>query len=101
MSRIVESVLKRDHEQYRVPRTVRDVIPIDQIWNDGIFRCGNKFTKTFRFVDINYSVASREDQEVMFLSYSELLNSLDNGCAAKITISNHRMNRQRTDVQAP
>mgnify|MGYP003291466878 FL=1 len=94
MSRIVESVLKRDHEQYRVPRTVRDVIPIDQIWNDGIFRCGNKFTKTFRFTDINYSVASREDQEVMFLSYSELLNSLDNGCAAKITINNHRMNRQ-------
>ena len=95
MSRIVESVLKRDHEQYRVPRTVRDVIPIDQIWNDGIFRCGNKFTKTFRFTDINYSVASREDQEIMFLSYSELLNSLDNGCAAKITINNHGMNLQK------
>jgi len=94
MSRIVESVLKRDHEAYRVPKTVRDVIPIEQIYHDGIFRCGNKFTKTFRFSDINYSVASREDKEVMFLSYSELLNSLDSGCMAKVTINNHRMNRQ-------
>ena len=95
MSRIIDSILKRDRERYRVPRTVRDVIPINQIWNDGIFRCGNKFTKTFRFTDINYSVASREAQEKMFLGYGDLLNSLDNGCAAKITINNHGMNLQK------
>ena len=28
----------------------------------------------------------------MFLSYSELLNSLDSGCTAKITINNRRLN---------
>lgn len=40
---------------------------------------GNRFSKTYRFSDINYLVASREDKESMFLTYSELLNSLDSG----------------------
>ena len=55
---------------------------------------GNKFSKTFKFTDINYFVASREDKEAMFLTYSELLNSLDCGATTKITINNRRMNRK-------
>ena len=55
---------------------------------------GNKFAKTFKFTDINYFVASREDKETMFLTYSELLNSLDCGATTKITINNRRMNRK-------
>ena len=54
---------------------------------------GNKFSKTYRFSDINYLVASREDKESMFLTYSELLNSLDSGAVTKITINNRRMNK--------
>ncbi len=76
-----------------MPRKVQDTIPIRRIWNDGIFQVGGKFSKTFRFSDINYLVASREDKEAMFLDYSELLNSLDAGATTKITINNHRLNR--------
>ena len=47
----------------------------------------------YRFTDINYLVASREDKESMFLTYSELLNSLDSGATTKLTIYNHRQNR--------
>ena len=49
--------------------------------------------KSFKFTDINYAVASREDKEGMFLEYSELLNSLDSGATTKITINNRRLNR--------
>ena len=38
-------------------------------------------------------MASREDKESMFLTYSELLNSLDSGATTKITINNHRLNK--------
>ena len=55
---------------------------------------GNKYTKTYKFSDINYMVASREDKETMFLAYSELLNSLDSGATTKITINNHRINKR-------
>ena len=90
----LSKLFKLDKERYTVPRKVQDVIPIRRIWKDGIFMVGNKFAKTFKFTDINYFVASREDKEAMFLTYSELLNSLDCGATTKITINNRRMNRK-------
>ena len=73
---------------------MQDAIPIDAMWEDGIFLVGkNKYSKCFKFTDINYSVASREDKEEMFLEYSELLNSFDTGATSKITIINRRLNK--------
>ena len=92
MMKSIKSILKSDRERYSVPRRVQDLIPIKRIWPNGIFLVGNnKYCQTFRFTDINYLVASREDQEKMFLSYSGLLNSLDSGATTKITIFNHRV----------
>ena len=64
-------LFKQDRERFTVPRSVQDVIPIQRIWDDGIFMVSaGAFSKTFRFEDINYSVASKEDKEAMFLQYS-------------------------------
>lgn len=93
MIKTLKTMSKQDKERYTVPRKVQDVIPVRRIWQDGIFMTGNKFSKTYRFSDINYLVASREDKESMFLTYSELLNSLDSGAVTKITINNRRMNK--------
>ncbi len=93
MIKTLSNVLKQDREKYRVPRRVQDVIPIKRIWSDGIFLVGSKYSKMYRFTDINYLVASRADKEAMFLCYSELLNSLDAGATTKITINNRRLNR--------
>ena len=91
MIKSIKSILSTDKEKYKVPKKVQDVIPIKRIWPDGIFLVGNKFVKSWKFTDINYLVASREDKETMLLTYSELLNSLDSGATTKITINNHRM----------
>ena len=93
MMRSIKSILSTDRERYKVPRKVQDVIPIRRIWLDGIFLVGNKFVKSWKFTDINYLVASREDKERMFLTYSELLNSLDSGATTKITVNNHHLKR--------
>ena len=92
MMKTIKTIMTQDKERYKVPRRVQDIIPISCMWPDGIFKVGNKFTKQFRFTDINYLVAAREDQQNMFLTYSELLNSLDSGATTKITIYNHKMN---------
>lgn len=87
-------LFKKDKEKFKIPRSVQDAIPIDAMWEDGIFLVGkNKYSKCFKFTDINYSVASREDKEEMFLEYSELLNSFDTGATSKITIINRRLNK--------
>lgn len=93
MIKTLKNLLKQDKERYSVPRKVQDIIPIQRIWKDGIFQVGNRFSKTYKFSDINYLVASREDKEAMFLAYSELLNSLDSGATTKITINNRRLNK--------
>ena len=94
MIKTLNILLKQDKERFVVPKGVQDVIPVKAIYDDGIFQVGrDKFTRSFKFTDINYAVASREDKEAMFLEYSELLNSLDSGATTKITINNRRLNR--------
>ncbi len=93
MIKTLRRIIKQDKERFVIPKGVQQVIPIRALWPDGIFFVGNKFSKSYRFEDINYAVASREDKEAMFLSYSELLNSFDSGATTKITIHNRRLNR--------
>ena len=91
----LSKLFKQDRERFAVPRSVQDVIPIKTIWDDGIFMVGaGKFSKTFRFEDINYAVASKEDKEAMFLAYSELLNSFDSGATYKITIVVKKLDKE-------
>lgn len=95
MIKTLSNIFKQDKEKFVVPKSVQQAIPVQAIWGDGIFQIGkNKYARTYKFVDINYAVASREDKEAMFLEYSELLNSFDSGATTKITINNRRLNRQ-------
>lgn len=94
MIKTLSNTLKQDKEKYKVPKKVQDIIPIQTIYPDGIFLSVNgKYSKTFKFQDINYAVASRADKERMFLEYSEILNSFDSGETTKITINNRKLNR--------
>ena len=94
MLKTLAQIFKRDKEKFKVPRSAQDIIPIKALWPDGIFLVGrNKYSKCYKFLDINYAVASNEDKEAMFIDYSELLNSLDTGAMAKITINNRRINK--------
>ena len=90
----LSQTLKQDKEKFKVPRSVQQAIPIRKIWPDGIFQVESKFSRTFRFTDINYSIASKADKTEMFLDYSELLNALDSGCTAKITLNNRKINKE-------
>lgn len=94
MIKSLQSMLRRDKEKFQVPRSVQDCIPVRRIWPDGIFQYGSKFSKTVKFSDINYAIASKEDKTAMFLDYSELINALDAGATTKITINNKRINRK-------
>ncbi len=91
MLKSIKSLLQGNKEKYRVPRSVQDIIPAKKIWTDGIFYAGGKYSMSWKFSDINYLVASREDKENMFFSYCEILNGLDSAAISKITINNHFM----------
>lgn len=61
MIKTLQNTLKQDKERFTVPRSVQDIIPIRRIWPDGVFQFGSKYSKTLRFSDINYAIASKED----------------------------------------
>ena len=95
MIKTLNNIFRQDREKFVVPKSVQQAIPIQTVWNDGIFKVGrNKFSRSYRFPDINYAVAGKEDKEIMFLDYSDLLNAFDSGATTKITIHNRRLNRQ-------
>ena len=102
----LSALFRQDRERFSVPKSVQDAIPVRAIWDDGIFLSGSaasharpaawggKYSKTFRFEDINYAVASKEDQEAMFLAYSDLLNAFDSGATYKVSILVNRLDKE-------
>lgn len=82
---------KQNKDKFKVPRSAQDTVPIDTIYKDGIFRIGNKYSKSYRFFDINYSIASKDEKMDLFLNYGELLNSFDSSMMVKITINNRKI----------
>ena len=83
---------RSERERFKIPRSVQQSIPIQKIYRDGIWQTGGKFSRTWRFADINYALASHDDQHNMFTSYCGVLNSLPTDATTKITINNRRLN---------
>ena len=75
------------------PKTTQDSIPIKIPHKGGILEHHKgKFSMSWKFTDINYSVASHDDQMQMFLQFCNLINSLSTDAVTKITINNHHIN---------
>ena len=91
--------IKQEKEKFRIPHSVQDAIPVKRIWTDGIFQTGNAYSRSYRLTDINYAIASKADKTAMLLGYSELLNALDSGASAKITINNRRVDRRQFEQE--
>lgn len=92
MVKTLRQAILQEKERFRMPRSVQHLIPAERIWPDGIFQCGRKYTMLYRFTDINYAVAGKEDKKSMFFAWSDILNSLDCGATAKLTVFNRRIN---------
>ena len=94
MTKTLAAARRQERVKFKVPRSVQDAIPIRRIWPDGIFQVGNQYSKSWSFTDINYAIADKEDKMAMFLDYCALLNALDSGASAKITIHNRRIDKE-------
>lgn len=92
MIKSYEKLRKQNKDKFKVPKSAQDIIDAETIYKDGIFQSGKRFSKTYRFQDINYVKTSKEEQDGIFFNYSDLLNSLDSTSMTKITINNRKVN---------
>ena len=83
---------KSEKEKLRIPRSVQQSVPIRCVYPDGMWLCGKKHSRTWKFTDINYIAASDDDKRNIFEAYSAVLNSLPTDATTKLTIVNHRLN---------
>jgi len=78
---------KADEPLYRTPASIQETIEILKISESGIFEVSkNRYSKCYRFQDINYATANEEEQISIFERYCRFLNSLD--VNFKITVNN-------------
>jgi hypothetical protein len=92
MSKTLRERRRAEREGFRRTKGVHDAIPVQTVWEDGIFLVGRRlYSKCWRVTDVNYAVASREDKEALFLAYSELLNSFDSAASTKMTVALRRL----------
>ena len=96
----MKKLFLKEKEKHKVPKSIQDCIPVSRIWDNGICLVGNnQYSFTYKFTDINYTVASKEDKETMFLNYSELLNSFDATSETKITINLKKINKKEFEKE--
>ena len=92
--RSIKSMIKRDRRRYRRPRTLRDVVPVEHVWEDGIFQLGNKFSKSVRLKDVNYKAAGVDKRTQIIENYCALLDGIEPGVMVKLTVNNRSHSRE-------
>ena len=83
-----------ERDTFTIPKSVQKSIPINKVYKDGIFQVSGKFSKTWRFFDVNYKVASTEKQLELFMAYCSFLNDLPVNATAKITLFTRTLNQK-------
>lgn len=73
------------------PQTAQQTIPYKEMLRDGICKVREGYyTKTLSYEDINYAVASTDDQSTIFDGYCGFLNYFDSALPFQMSFINHR-----------
>ncbi|MBQ6389429.1 MAG: ATP-binding protein [Firmicutes bacterium] len=66
-------------------------IPYIEMGKDGICKVAKGvYSKTIRFLDVNYQLAQKEDQRAIFDSWCDFLNYFDSSIHFQLTFVNHK-----------
>ena len=87
----------------RAALSAQQTIPYVAMHPDGVCKLpGGPYTKTVEYEDINYSVASTEDQTAIFGGWSSFLNYFDSSLPFQLSFINRRSHsRSRYKVNIP
>ncbi len=79
--------------QGKIAVSAQQTIPYIEMRQDGICKVTKTFyTKTIRFLDINYQLARNEDKNTIFENYCNFLNYFDKSISVQLSFINQIMN---------
>lgn len=83
--------VKSGKPKKRGPQSAQQTIPYKEMLKDGICKVREGYyTKTLSYEDINYAVASSDDQSTIFDGYCGFLNYFDSALSFQLSFINHR-----------
>ena len=72
-------------------RSVQESIPVRKIYRDGVWLCGGRYSKMWRFQDVNYAVASEADQSEILMRYCSVINAWPDDAYVQVLTNNRRI----------
>lgn len=78
----------------KIKKTVQQTLPYINFCDNYIIEVEeNRYSKTYKFEDLNYTIANVEEQEAIFTGYCDILNSFDPSIDIQITVHNNKVNQ--------
>ncbi|MBD5559438.1 MAG: DUF87 domain-containing protein [Clostridia bacterium] len=79
----------------RLPRTTQQTIPVEEVFEDGMMRCGPVYSCAFTLEDTDYAATSDDYQEDVLRRYEELIKSLGSDVDLKVVLMNRLVDEEK------
>lgn len=77
-----------------IPKTAQDVIPYDEVFDNGIYRKDNTFSLMFEWQNINYKTKKENEKDITYEKYQNFLSSLPANIRYQEFIANRPFNEK-------
>ena len=79
-----------------IPKTVQDSIPYFAVYPNGIIETSpGIYTKSYFLEDVNFKIATQEEQENIFCRYGDLLNMFGHEVKIEVSLFNRNINKEK------
>ena len=85
---------QRTYGSRKVPRSVQQSIPIDQIYEDGTWRCGNVYSQMWSMPDINFTMSDEDNKAKILNLLGKVYMGVPSDYWLKICIVSQRMDEK-------
>lgn len=79
-----------------IPKSVQDTIPYERVYKNGIIETSTgTFSKSYKIEDMNFRIASQDEQENIFCQFGDMLNSFGSECKFQFTVFNRNIDKDK------
>lgn len=83
---------KKKNQSITIPKTAQDTIPYIAVYKNGIIEIEQGiFSKCYKLDDVNFKIATDDEQREMFDKYVDFLNTFDSDVKLQLVIFNRSM----------
>ena len=92
---VMSCIRSSSKSKKKAPETVQESIPYTKVYTNGVIETEpGVFTRAYRIRDVDFTMASEDEQMRIYNDYGALLNTFPSTCTFQMLIVNKRANRR-------